>query len=76
VTQGPNNLNHVLDSMQRPCTDPDCELHHPEVIEEESERLTATAWFIAGILHGHSYDTITRAAEDLARNVADEARAQ
>ena len=30
------------------CRDPDCEIHRPEVIEDQAERLTALAWFYAG----------------------------
>lgn len=30
------------------CSDPDCEIHHPEVIEDEGSRLTAMAWYEAG----------------------------
>jgi hypothetical protein len=41
------NLEHALDNG---CEDPDCEIHHPEVIEEEPERDTAKAWFYAGAM--------------------------
>lgn len=44
-TVGQNNLKHVLAGD---CNDPDCEIHNPAVIEDESERLTACAWFLAG----------------------------
>lgn len=39
------NLLHAYAS----CTDPDCELHHPEVIETYDERATAKAWFTIGM---------------------------
>lgn len=47
---GLQNLNHVLQLPE--CHDPDCELHHPDVIEEEDERLTATAWQLVGAWKG------------------------
>jgi hypothetical protein len=43
------NLHHVLTEE---CHDPDCELHHPERIEDDRERLTALAWFLAGAQEG------------------------
>ena len=43
------NLEHVLTGE---CHDPDCELHHPEVIEDPRERLTALAWYFAGAVEG------------------------
>jgi hypothetical protein len=46
---GPANLRHVLTEE---CWDPDCELHHPEVIEMTAERLTALAWYLAGAQEG------------------------
>lgn len=42
---GFQNLDHVL---QGNCAVPDCELHYPFAIEDEAQRLTAMAWFIAG----------------------------
>jgi hypothetical protein len=42
---GKQNLAHVLEGR---CEDRDCELHNPFAIEDESSRLTAMAWFIAG----------------------------
>ena len=39
------NLDHAIENS---CTDPDCEIHRPEVIEGDAERLTAKAWFYAG----------------------------
>jgi len=41
------NLNHALAGN---CTDPDCEIHMPSVIEDRGQRLTALAWFIAGAM--------------------------
>lgn len=38
------NLVHASQS----CDDPDCEIHHPEVIEDEAERYTAMAYYEAG----------------------------
>lgn len=46
MSAGASNLRHVLD--QPDCTDPDCELHVPTVIEDRYRRFTAFAWFIAG----------------------------
>ena len=43
-------LNENLRHAPEDCTDPDCELHNPEVIETEAERLTMTAFFYAGAL--------------------------
>ena len=43
---GSNNLAHA---MTVHCTDPDCEIHHPEVIEFPESALTALAWFFAGV---------------------------
>lgn len=48
MSAGVANLRHVLENT---CTDPDCELHHPEMIEDKNERLTALAWFTAGAQH-------------------------
>jgi len=42
---GRQNLNHALDNG---CEDLDCEIHNPDVIETDAERLTAQAWFYAG----------------------------
>lgn len=47
MTVGQRNLEHVLE-FETSCTDPDCELHRPEVIESDEERYTAKAWFLAG----------------------------
>lgn len=41
---GIRNLSHA----GTVCSDPDCEIHHPEVIEGHGERLSALAWFNAG----------------------------
>jgi hypothetical protein len=43
LERGVRNLLHA----SRPCSDPDCEIHHPDVIET-TERLTALAWYEAG----------------------------
>jgi hypothetical protein len=43
------NFNHAL----APCHDPDCEIHHPSVIEERPARLTAMAWYLAGVMAAH-----------------------
>ncbi len=55
------NLEHAIANA---CADPDCEIHHPDIIETESERLTAVAWFLAGALAGPG----------AARGLADEVR--
>jgi hypothetical protein len=41
----PRLLIHVLEGD---CVDPDCEVHRPEVIEDEQSRANALAWFLAG----------------------------
>lgn len=51
--QGIRNLSHA----GTVCSDPDCEIHHPEVIEGHGERLTALAWFNAGLLAREWGDT-------------------
>jgi hypothetical protein len=45
MAAGKNNLMHALSND---CHDPDCEIHNPEVIEDDNSRLTALAWFYAG----------------------------
>lgn len=57
--KGINNLHHVITM----CEDPDCEIHQPQVIEDESSRLTACAWYVAGML----------ATRDALSNAMDEA---
>ena len=47
MSVGINNLAHAVEND---CEDPDCEIHSPEVIETERERLTAMAWFYAGAM--------------------------
>lgn len=42
---GELNLAHAREGR---CFDPDCEIHNPDVIEDDAERLTALAWFTAG----------------------------
>ena len=42
---GRQNLLHAYAA----CEDPDCEIHHPEVIEEYASRATAKAWWAAGM---------------------------
>jgi hypothetical protein len=42
------NLEHA----HKACVDPDCEIHNPWVIEVESTRDTACAWYIAGMRRG------------------------
>lgn len=44
IERGLRNLAHAGTA----CSDPDCEIHHPEVIEGHAERATALAWFNAG----------------------------
>jgi hypothetical protein len=47
---GKQNMRHV---MYDNCTDPDCELHHPEVgIAEETVGLTDLAFWVAGYFAG------------------------
>lgn len=43
------NLGHAISR----CTDPDCEIHHPEVIEDHVSALNAMAWYEAGRRAGH-----------------------
>jgi len=42
---GTHNLRHALTWS---CNDPDCEIHNPEVIEDDANRLTHQAFFLAG----------------------------
>lgn len=50
---GKENLAHV---MANNCTDPDCELHHPEVgVEEGPVTKTDVAFYIAGYFAGIEY---------------------
>jgi hypothetical protein len=58
---GQQNYDHVLAG---PCSDPDCELHHPAMIEDWDQRLTACAWFLAG-----AQAAVVRALEDFDANV-------
>jgi hypothetical protein len=44
IERGIRNLAHAGTA----CADPDCEIHHPEVIEDQGDRATALAWFHAG----------------------------
>lgn len=41
---GFKNIAHAFTA----CRDPDCEIHHPEVIEDVAAALTAMAWYEAG----------------------------
>jgi len=44
------NLTHAI---RNDCTDPDCEIHHPDVgIAEETVNLTNLAFYVAGALRG------------------------
>jgi hypothetical protein len=61
MSVGENNLKHVLEGN---CTDRDCELHRPAVIEDEEYRLTACAWFLAG-----AQAAIAQALEDFDASV-------
>jgi hypothetical protein len=46
MDQGHNNLRHALENN---CSDPDCEIHHPDVgIQEGTVDLTNLAFFVAG----------------------------
>jgi hypothetical protein len=47
---GKQNLYHAL--AEHSCLDPDCEIHNPDVIEDQNERFTALAWFYAGAILG------------------------
>lgn len=47
-------LKHALSDDV--CTDPDCEIHNPWVIETLSEAETALAWFYAGMVFGQKVD--------------------
>lgn len=40
----------LLAHAAAPCSDPDCEIHHPSVIEDDRERRMALAWYTAGAL--------------------------
>lgn len=44
---GKANFKHALRGIES-CTDPDCEIHRPAVIEDEDYALTACAHFLAG----------------------------
>jgi hypothetical protein len=47
---GRRNLEHALEDT---CTDPDCEIHNPDVgYGEETVDLTDLAFFVAGYLAG------------------------
>jgi hypothetical protein len=47
---GRRNLDHALEDM---CTDPDCEIHNPDVaMAEEVIDLTDLAMYVAGYLAG------------------------
>lgn len=61
MAAGKQNYEHVL---RGECTDPDCELHNPAVIEDEDQRLTACAWFLAG-----ARAAVIQALEDFDANV-------
>jgi hypothetical protein len=50
MAAGMKNLQHALADV---CTDPDCEIHAPTVIEDDNERLTALAWYYAGAVAMH-----------------------
>jgi hypothetical protein len=69
------NLDHAREHGSD-CGDPDCEIHSPWQIEDERERYTAIAWYIAGaktaasdmeeLLQGHleeKYDVLQEMAE-------------
>jgi len=63
---GHQNLEHVRE-FPADCGDPDCELHSPWVIEDESERLTAIAWYVAGArsVGSPSHDLAIEALENI-----------
>lgn len=62
-----DNLRHVLYDT---CTDPDCELHNPDVaMREEVMSTTDLAFFIAGAQFSPWY---TERLLDWARNVLEE----
>lgn len=46
------NLGHAVSR----CTDPDCEIHHPEVIEDHIAAMNAMAWYEAGRRAGAGVD--------------------
>lgn len=48
----PTLIEHALTD----CTDPDCEIHCPWVIETDSERRVALAWYAAAIREYGSAD--------------------
>lgn len=67
---GIRNLEHALTT----CDDPDCEIHNPLAIEDDNERTTACAWYVAGMLR--TVDLTTLKAEGLrnrVENMRDEA---
>lgn len=66
------NLNHAL---ANDCTDPDCEIHHPEVgFEEGTVGLTEIAFWVAGFYAGA--DFVAQQAVGQVENVYDELMAQ
>lgn len=61
MAAGRNNLLHAY-SM---CSDPDCELHNPEVIEDYDSRATAKAWYSLGMLElADNIQELLRNADD------------
>ena len=59
MSAGERNLRHALGDFNGDtcCEDPECELHQPQVIEDENQRLTALAWFLAGAAMWDEYLT-------------------
>ncbi len=55
------------------CSDPDCEIHCPWMIEDPDEQAAAIAWFIAGA-RAFTYQ-YRDAREEFIRNIEDELRA-
>jgi len=51
TTAGEQALKHAIDQS---CTDPNCKIHRPWVIEDLGEMATASAWYLAGVLRGIS----------------------
>jgi hypothetical protein len=47
--------------------DPDCELHHPWMIEDDAERVAAMRWWFAGRVEG--FNVGTKCANDLIRGL-------
>jgi len=70
-TVGHINLDHAIADL---CSDPDCEIHNPEVgVEEGTVSLTDLAFFIAGYFAGAAavldqYDTVKHNFLDDLRN--------